>query len=395
MKWLNKTILKLKDWQRLKALNSWCKHHPIYTICISLVFICLLIYLITHHGFRTQGNVGVPITVASSRIQDVPVIINALGTVTPKMSVNVRTQVNGQLLQLLFENGQRVKKGQIIAQIDPRSYQAQLLQSQGQLERDTALLENAKLDLKRYKMLWKQNSISQQTLDTQTALVKQYEGTIKIDKAMVDIAKVNLSYCTITSPIDGVIGISQVTEGNLVQTNDTQPIAIINSIDPIYIIFAIPETDLPNIATSFNKHSKLKVEAYDHQQDKLLATGTLHAIDNQVDLTTGTVKLEAQFSNANYSLFGNQFANIKLYVDTIKNAVTVPTTAIQYRPNGVFVYLVQNNTITTQAVTIGFTYNNDTVITSGISENQQVAVQGIDRLTDGTKVVISSNGDKD
>lgn len=391
MEWLIRTIFKLKDYTNTKTLSFLWKKHPIYILGIALVTVCLVIYLITHHNSKKRSNIGVPIGVASSRVQDVPIVVNALGTVTPDISINVRTQVNGQILQLLYRDGQRVRKGQIIAQIDPRIYQAQLLQYQGQLERDIALLENAKLDLKRYKMLWQQNSISQQILDTQIALVKQYEGTIKIDKAMVDNAKLNLSYCTITSPIDGVIGIRQVSEGNLVQTNDTNPIAIIHSIAPTYIMFSTPETELPDIVSKFNKLGKLKVEAYDYKQNKLISTGTLYATDNQIDLTTGTIKLKAQFSNEDHSLFANQFINIKLYVDIIKNAITVPTSAIQYGPNGVFVYLVQDGKVITQSVTVGIVYENDTVITSGLSENQHVAVEGVDKLANGTVVVISSD----
>ncbi len=316
-----------------------------------------------------------------------PIYLSALGTITPEYSAIIKTQINGQLIKVLFNDGQKVKKGEVLAQIDPRSYQAQLLQYEGQLLRDQALLDNAKLDLKRYQDLWKQNSISKQTLDTQIALVKQYEGTVQVDQGLVDNAKVNLSYCEIKSPFDGQAGLRLATEGNLVQTTDSNGITIVNMIDPISVVFSLPETQIMEVVEQFNQAKALKVEIYDSNNQNLLNTGELKAIDNQIDILTGTMKLKAEFNNANNSLLPNQFVNVKLMKKKIINALTIPVAAILYSPNGSFVYLIENNKAKIAYIKVNNITESKAIIDSGLSHGQEVIISGLDRLTEGTEVL--------
>ena len=324
---------------------------------------------------------------AEAKNDDVSVYITALGNVTPEYSVTVKAQVSGQLMKVLFKDGQQVKTGDMLAQIDRRPYEAQLLQYQGQLEHDMALLENTNIDLKRYQTLWKQNSVSKQVLDTQIALVKQYEGTVKLDEGLLDNAKVNLSYCDITSPIDGQVGIRQIDEGNFIQAASNIEIAVINSVNPIMVIFSIPENELSAVLNAFNKDNNLETIAYDQDQKKPVASGTLLAIDNQIDPTTGTVKLKATFKNDNNILFPNQFVNIKLRLNNLKDVIIIPAAAVQFGPNGSFVYkLTDNDRVKVVQVETGVTRDNDIVITSGIVKGDIVVIAGADKLTEGAIV---------
>jgi len=330
---------------------------------------------------------SVPVVLATAQKADVPVYLSGLGSVTPTYSVTVKTQVDGQLLQVLFREGQMVKADDLIAKIDPRPFQAQVLQFEGQLMRDLAQLANAQIDLKRYQTLYPQKSISQQTLATQEALVQQLQGTVKLDQGQLAGARVNLAYCSIRSPINGRVGLRLVDPGNFVQTSDTAGIAIINMLQPITAIFTIPEDNIPHVIKQMNAGHTLIAKAYNRAQNQLLATGELLTIDNQIDPTTGTVKLKAQFANQENQLFPDQFVNIQLLVDTLKQAIIVPTAAIQYGTNGQFVYLYhQNNTVKVLPVTVGITWRDDTVVNKGIHVGQQVVVEGADKLVDGAKV---------
>lgn len=361
---------------------------------ITLLILVIVLYLIKqnnglgqHHSHSGQP---IPIVLAPVQSNDVPVYISALGTVTPTYNVTVKTQVNGTLLRVLFREGQFVKAGDLLAEIDSRPYEAQLLQYQGQLARDQALLNNAEIDLKRYQTLWHQDSVAQQTLATQQSLVKQYEGAVKADEGLLDSVKVNLFYCRITAPIDGRIGLRLVDAGNVVQTSDTTGLAVINTLDPITVIFSIPEDDVPKVAQQVNDGKILTVEALDREQNKLLATGTLLTVDNQIDPTTGTVKLKAQFDNKNSVLFPNQFVNVQLLVNTLHNAAIVPTAAIQYATTGPFVYLQNSDsTVSMKPIITGVTIGNNTSVT-GVSPGQSVVVEGADKLTDGAKTTLSS-----
>ncbi len=361
-------------------------------IATLLVIAIILIYKKKSDDSDLTLSNSIPIEIATAKISSLSVYLSALGTVTPNNVATIKTQVNGQLIKLGFDDGQKVRKGDLLAQIDPRSYQAQLNQYEGQLLKDQASLDNSLIDLKRYKDLWKQNAISKQILDTQIALVKQNEGIVQLDQGLVDNAKVNLSYCSILAPFDGQAGISAVTVGNIVQTTDTNGIVVINSLDPISVIFSVPEIELSKIITEHNKQP-LKVEAYDQFLKTLLNTGELTAIDNQIDTSTGTIKLKAEFKNSDYNLFPNQFVNIKLLVRTVTNSLVVPTPAIQYGPNGTFVYLLSKDhkNVKIQPVEIDVTDGSFTMIKSGLSENDAVAVTGVDKLKDEAAVFVSGS----
>ncbi|MCE2951638.1 MAG: efflux RND transporter periplasmic adaptor subunit [Alphaproteobacteria bacterium] len=346
------------------------------------------------HGHKKgpEKDQTTTVRVASATSRDIPVMLEALGSVTPEKTVNLKVQVTGTLLQIHFEEGQFVKKGDLLAEIDPRPYEAQLLQYEGELAKDQALLENAKLDLKRDSTLNAKGFASAQALDTQVWLVRQYEGAVKADQGLVDNAKVNLSHCKILAPVDGRIGFNQVDLGNIVQPSDTTPLAIINTIQPITVVFSIPEDNLPTVLQKVKAKETLGVEAYDRGQNKKLADGTLTNVDNQIDLATGTVKLKATFTNEPETLFPNQFVNVRLHVETLKGATTVPTAAIQRGAQGSYVYVLtpDQKKVRLQNVTLGPAWKDDTVITKGIAPHDTVIIEGTDRLTDGASVQVSA-----
>ena len=359
---------------------------------ITLPLIALL-FLLTHYYNNGLFNkrhkvIAIPVTITTAKSSNVSVYLSALGTVTPTYNVTVKTQVNGVLSKVLFREGQTVKTGDVLAEIDPLPFQAQVTQFEGQLQRDLATLANAKVDLKRYDTLYRQNSISQQAWVTQAALVKQLEGTVKLDQGQLDVARINLGYCKITSPIDGRVGLRLVDPGNFVQTSDTNGIAVINTINPITVVFTLPEDNIPQVMKLVAANKQALVKAYDRNQQKLLAMGTLLTVDNQIDPTTGTIKLKAQFNNADYQLFPNQFVNVNLLVDVLQNATIVPTAAIQQGVKGPFVFLVnlKKNTVAVKPVIVGVTNDDDTTIANGIRPGQSVVIEGVDKLTDGTAI---------
>lgn len=373
----------------LQFLDSEFYRKPRFWGIVVIIFVLLL--FVRHCAYNHKPKKpGIPVVLATAQSTNVPVTLSALGTVTPVYSVTVRTQINGQLFQVFFKEGQMVKAGDLLAQIDPRPYQAQLIQYQGQFARDSALLANARIDLKRYQMLWRQNSVAKQILDTQVALVQQYEGTVQIDQGLIENTKLNLTYCNITAPMDGRIGLRLVSPGNYVQTADTTGIAIINTLNPITVVFSIPEDQVPDVMTQINAGKTLAVEAYDREQIHLLDKGTLLTVDNQIDPTTGTVKLKANFDNAKFMLFPNQFVNIKLLVTTLNNATTIPTAAVQQGAQGTFVYLVkEGNKVTIKPVMVGMTSNDLTVINSGLMPGEAVVTEGADKLTEGAEIEVA------
>jgi multidrug efflux system membrane fusion protein len=354
------------------------------------IFLFLVVLVVV---FRLCGpapiphvNTALPVVLAPATTMDVPVYINALGTVTPVQSVTVKTQVDGQLLTVLFDDGQMVKEGDLLAEIDPRPFEAQLLQYQGQLQRDQALLENARRDLQRFQTLWSQDAISQQTLATQESLVAQYEGAVKIDEGLIKATQVNLAYCKIVSPLSGKAGISLVDEGNFIQTSDPTGLVIINSLDPMTVVFPIAEDNIPRVLQKQQPKKPMTVLAYDRQQKNLLSTGTLSAIDSQIDVSTGTVNLRADFPNGKNQLFPNQFVNVRLLIETIENATIIPVSAIQYGPKNTFVYLKnENHTVSVHPVVVGVTEGDNAVVT-GLTPGQLVVVEGTDRLVDGSHI---------
>jgi membrane fusion protein, multidrug efflux system len=323
-----------------------------------------------------------------AKIKDVPVYLSALGTVTPLESVTVKTQLNGQLLSVLFHEGQLIKEGDLLAEVDSNPYKAQYTQYEGQLFRDQAYLNNAHLDLKRYNLLYPSGGVSKQTLDTQTWLVKQYEGIVQSDKGQLDAVKVNLKYCKITSPISGLVGLRQVNPGNYVQISDPNGIVFINKLQPISVIFSIPEDYLPKILEKIKNKIKLPAVAYNREQTTLISAGELLTTDNQIDTTTGTIKLRAQFQNESYNLFPNQFVNIKLLVETLHNVTTIPTAAVQHGSKGDYVFILnnENHIVKYQTVKTSTVEGDDTVITEGVKAGDLVVIEGADRLTDGAEV---------
>jgi multidrug efflux system membrane fusion protein len=340
----------------------------------------------SRHGM--QGGT-MPVTAAVAQTGDIGIVLNALGTVTPLATVTVRTQIAGQLMQLGFTEGQMVKKGDFLAQIDPRPYQAQLEQYQGQLAKDQAALADARLDLKRYQTLVKQDSLATQTLDTQAATVHQDEGTVKTDQAQVDTAKLNLIYCHITAPVSGRVGLRQVDIGNYVQTSDTNGIVVVTELQPMSVIFSLPEDNIEQVLKSMTGGATPQVTAYDRSNSAKLADGTLETLDNQIDTTTGMVKLRALFDNKDLTLFPNQFVNVTLLAATLKDAITVPSSAIQRGAPGTFVYLIKpDNTVTVRPVTLGPAQGETVAVTEGLQLGDKVVTDGADKLKDGASVTI-------
>ncbi len=342
-----------------------------------------------------HGRSGPPpqtVRVAPVAVGDMPITLDELGTVIPFETVTIKTQISGKLMELGFAEGQMVKKGDFIAQIDPRPYQAALAQSQGQLAKDQALLAQAQSDLSRYQMLSKQDSISKQQVADQEALVAQDRAAIATDQAQVQTAQLNLDYTHIVSPITGRVGIRLVDPGNYLQPTDAGGIVVITQLDPISVVFATPEDDLPRIATRLNSGAKMQVTALDRANVNQLAVGTLTTYDSQVDVTTGTIKMRATFDNPNGALFPQQFVNVRLLVDTLKGVTLAPNAAVQIGPSGNFVYLLNDDgTVSKRDVVSGPTDGKVTTITKGLAPGDKVVIDGVDRLRDGSKVTVADD----
>ena len=332
------------------------------------------------------------VRVASVTVGDMPLTIDALGTVTPFETVTIRTQIAGTLQKVGFAEGQIVKTGDFLAQIDPRPYEAALAQAQGQLAKDQALLGQAESDLARYQKLAKQDSIAQQQVADQAALVAQDKAAIAADQAMVKTAELNVAYTHIVSPVTGRVGLRLVDPGNYLQPSDAAGIVVITQIDPISVVFTTPEDNLPKIAARLKSGAKLPVTVLDRDNVHALATGTLTTYDSQIDVTTGTIRMRATFANPDGVLFPEQFVNVRLLVDTMTGTTLAPNAAIQLGSSGNFVYVLNDNsTVAKRDVTIGPNDGKHTVITSGLKAGEKVVIDGVDRLRDGAKVRVVDN----
>lgn len=329
---------------------------------------------------------AISVAVATVQRQDMPVYLSGLGSVTAFNTANIKSRVDGQIMKVNVREGQNVNQGELLIEIDSRPFQVQLEQAQAQLSRDQAQLGDAKLNLERYTALIPSGSIAQQQVDTQNALVHQFEGTVNNDKALIDTAKLQITYSRITAPFNGRVGLRQVDIGNIVHASDTTPMLILTQLQPIAVIFTLPEDVLPNVAKRM-KSSSLVVDAFSRDDQTKLATGKLQTIDNQIDPTTGTAKLKAVFDNRDSQLWPNQFVNADLLLETRKNSTVVPTAAILRGPQGTFVYAVNSDkTVEDRAVTISLTQGDATAITSGLNPGDVVVTDGQDKLQKGTRV---------
>jgi membrane fusion protein, multidrug efflux system len=368
----------------------------------SWIWVVIVLLLIAAGGFlyyqrqamevdqKAKANTVVrpiPVLTATASKGEMGIYVEALGTVTPVYTVTVTSRVQGEIMEVYYREGQLVRKGDPLLEIDPRPYQAAVTQAEGQLAHDTALLNEARIDLDRYRTALARNAIAQQQVYDQEQTVKQYEGTVQNDQGALDNAKVNLTYCHIASPIDGRVGLRLVDPGNIVQANSTTALVVITQLQPITVIFNVAEDYLSEIEQQLRQGQKMKVEALDRAQEKTIATGTLLTIDNQVDTTTGTVKLRATFDNHDNALFPNQFVNAKLLVRTQQNAVLVPSPAIQRNSQQAFVYLIKDQTASVKSITVGASDGSLTAV-EGIQPGDVVAINGFDKLQDGAKVEV-------
>ena len=337
-----------------------------------------------------------PISVSIAKVEsrDVEIFQDALGTVTSSNSVIVKARIDGQLLNVYFREGQMVKAGQLLAQIDPRSYEVLLAQANALLVKDKSLLENAQIDSQRYKTLLSQDSISKQQADTQDSLVRQYRAALAVDQALVDAAKLNLSYTRVTAPISGRVGLRQVDAGNMIRSTDTNGIVTLTQLQPITVLFSVPEDSLPAVNQRMKEGEPLPVVAFDRGQQIKLASGRLLAADNQIDVTTGTIKLRAVFKNDDSTLFPNQFVNVKMLVNVKKNATVIPVAGMQRGKNGDYVYVLNGkNTVSLRPVKSGHVDADIAVIESGLHVGDEVVIDGADKLRDGTKVKFANADD--
>ncbi|HET7757843.1 MAG TPA: MdtA/MuxA family multidrug efflux RND transporter periplasmic adaptor subunit, partial [Steroidobacteraceae bacterium] len=373
-------------WRRVRASRR------ALGIAAALAALALLAWLLTPKSQapatrRFTSGGPMPVVAVPARTGDMPITLIGLGTVTPLATVTVQSQIAGQIMSIAFKEGQTVRRGDPLIQIDPRPYQVALEQAQGALMRDSALLANSRTDLERYQTLFSQDSISEQQLATQKALVAQYQGTVKTDQGQIDAARLNLTYCHIVAPIDGRAGLQQVNVGNYVTPAAANGLLVITQLKPITVVFTVAEDEIPALLAQLHAGHTLPVTAYDRTHTTRLATGTLTAIDSQIDTTTGTLRLKARFANDDESLFPQQFVNVDLLLDTLHGATLIPQAGVQRGAPGTYVYVVnQDQTVSVRKVTLGPGDATDVSVTHGLAPGERVVVDGADKLKDGAKV---------
>ena len=380
------------------AIKSWAAGRLRLAAICTLAAICALLTSCSGGDSKPQkaqaaaGPRAVSVAVAPVVKQDVPVYLSGLGSVTAFNTANIKSRVDGQIMKVNFREGQEVHQGELLIEIDSRPYQVQLEQMQAQLFKDQASLRDAKLNLERYVSLIPSGSIAQQQVDTQRALVDQLDGTVRNDEAQISSAKLNITYCHITAPFNGRVGLRQVDPGNIAHASDANPMLILTQLQPIAVIFTLPEDVLPRVAAQMKRRT-LEVDAFSRDDQTKLASGKLLTIDNQIDPTTGTAKLKAVFSNQDNRLWPNQFVNTDLLVETRKNSTVVPTAAILRGPQGTYVYSVNpDKTVEDKAVTVALTQGDSTVVSSGVNPGEMVVTDGQDKLQRGSRIEPRSGG---
>jgi multidrug efflux system membrane fusion protein len=383
---------------RIQRFFHFIRRHWVIFIVTGVIIVLGIIFITSNMTGKKSldGNQRPqPVTALMTNKADFDVYLKGLGTVIPTNTVTVKSQVSGQLMSVQFKEGQHVNKGDLIAEIDPRPFQVQLMQAEGQFARDEALLKNAEADLAVYKQLLAQESIAAQQVTTQEALVKQYRGVIETDKGQIANAKLQLTYARVITPITGRVGLKQVDPGNMVQVNDVSGIVVITQLQPITVIFSLPQDNLTILMKRWNAAATLPVAAYDQEGKVLLASGKLLAVDNQIDTTTGTIKLKAMFDNNDNKLFPNQFVNVRLKVDTLTGAIVMSTAAVQRGSIGTFAYVVKDDkTVTVRMLKLGPAEGDNVVAMEGLAPGELVVTVGGDKLREGTKVELITPGSK-
>jgi len=373
------------------------KRPKVWIPCGVGLLILLLVIRSCRSGSKPSDNPGArpaPVVISVARRGDLVLSLTGLGTVTPTDTVQIHSRVDGLINRVLFQEGQLVRQGELLVEIDPRPFQVQLMQAEGQRAKDEAAFKNAKMDLDRYESLTRQGILSKQQLDAQTSTVNQYEAALKADQAQVESAKLNLTYSRVTSPISGRVGLKQVDQGNVVHANDATGLAVVVPVQPITVLFTIPADSIQQVLKQRNAGGKLVVEAYDRDLKNKLATGTLMAVDNQVDPATGTVRLKALFENKDLQLFPNQFVNARLLIDTLHDVTLIPTAAVQRGPQGSYVYVVKpDNTVDMRAVKIQAVEGDGTAIREGLTPGEVVVTDGLERLKPGSSVSTGKSDD--
>ncbi len=381
------------------------QHQPVsrrrrLTWIIGLVVLVLGLAWLIHHRIASQGkqqhfgrgammNGPMPVGVGKVGTADVPVVLEALGTVTPLATVQIRPEVTGYLVKIDFQEGEIVKAGGVLAQIDPRPYQAALDSAQGQLQKDQATLAGANIDLARYKRELQEDAVAAQTYTDQIASVNENEAAVAADKAAIETAQLNLNFTRMTSPVTGLVGLRQVDIGNLLQANQSQQLVTVTQMQPMSVLFSVPENSLTPVFQQLHQGEKLVVQAWDRNMQHLIATGTLSSVDNEINTSTGTLNMRAMFDNKDLQLYPDEFVNIKLVVTTLENQIVVPGSAVENGPSSNFVYILNpDHTVTMRTVETGPTDGNQIAITKGLTAGETVVTDGADQLRDGAKVLL-------